>query len=163
MAAVAEPFLTVYYSQGGRKYHENPNCPVLESAQALWDADGPDDHPLGAPWFGGYAIRRAHERYAYAAQGKRPCLVCLPGRGVPFRSEADFGHRPVVGFIDGRAIGQICVRCQIVHRRVTVRLDGDLYTLGGVSTVKWPCASAIVLGLADGEQAVQPFAGARAA
>lgn len=77
------------------------------------------------------------------------------GRVVLPRSADDFGHRPVMGFIDGRAIGRICARCRIVHRRVTVEIDGDLFWLSGVSTVKWPCASAIVLGLAEAEPGAQ--------
>jgi hypothetical protein len=146
---VADELTMVFYSQGGRKYHGTQDCHALESAQALWDGDSPDDYPLGAPWFGGYAVRRAPEHYAYYLSGKRPCLACLPGRGVPFASAADFGHRPVSGFIDGRAIGLICRRCQIVHRSTTISLDGDLWTMTGISTVRWPCASAVVLGVAD--------------
>ncbi|WTC56872.1 hypothetical protein OH715_17000 [Streptomyces cellulosae] len=47
----------------------------------------------------------------------------------------DFGHRPVVSFTDGRALNRVCARC-------------TTNTPTGVWGVRWPCTSAIVLGLA---------------
>lgn len=55
-----------------------------------------------------------------------------PARSQP--SAEDFGHRPIVSFIDGRALNRVCARC-------------TTNTPTGVWGVRWPCMSAVVLGL----------------
>lgn len=144
----AEPLLRVFYSWGGRKYHGTPDCPAWESAQALWDGDDPD-YPVDGPYNGGYAMQRAHERYAYLSEGKRPCLVCLPGPAPSFPVNDDFGHRPAERIVQGRVAGLVCLRCRIPHRQDEWQIDGDIIRVTGFSLVKWPCTSALVLGLVD--------------
>jgi len=146
-AAVARALQTVYYTQGGRKYHGTHNCPALESAQSLWEAV----YPSGAPWYGGYAVQQRHEQDVYYRHGKRPCLVCLPGRGVPFTSAVHFGHKPAENIVRGQCLGTVCIRCRIVHHRDEWEVDGDIFRVTGFSLVKWPCTSALVLGLVDRE------------
>jgi hypothetical protein len=58
-----------------------------------------------------------------------------PVGGVDRNDETeDFGHRPVVSFIDGRALNRVCARC-------------TTHTATGIWGVRWPCTSAIILGL----------------
>ncbi|KUN37747.1 hypothetical protein AQJ30_15805 [Streptomyces longwoodensis] len=56
------------------------------------------------------------------------------------RRSEDFGHRPMVSFTDGRALNRVCARCTIS-------------TLTGEWGVRWPCTSAVVLGLVRREEA----------
>ena len=62
----------------------------------------------------------------------QPRLVELPP------SAEDFGHRPVIGFVDGRGLVECCARCVAIMRGPGIWWQAD---------VPWPCTSAIVLGL----------------
>lgn len=54
-----------------------------------------------------------------------------------------FGHRPALGFIDGRALGNVCERC-------STRLPNPPRYFGPTrQAVRWPCTTALILGLAD--------------
>lgn len=141
--------MTVYYSQGGKKYHADPNCRAWESGQGRWDWEPPEGHPDEGPWHGGYGVRRVSERFAYSKAGKRPCLVCLPGRRIPFPATSNHGHQPAEWFARGQLVDVVCVRCRITHWRDVWEVDGDVIRASGISMVKWPCASAIVLGVAE--------------
>ena len=148
MAAVGEALQRVYFSLQGRKYHGDPDCRGLENGQALWDGDEPG-YPIGGPYGGGYAVVVTGEQEAYYRDCKRPCLMCLPGGRAPFRSSADFGHRPAQHIVQGRVLGEVCVRCRIVHWRDVWEVDGDVIRAEALQLVKWPCTSALVLGVAD--------------
>lgn len=145
---MAEALEMVYFSQGGRKYHRVSDCPAMISARRLW-GDDPDDYPFSSSRWGRHPVWRWREVDAYYQSGKRPCLVCLPGRGVPFASACDFGHRPAEHVVQGRVVGTVCLRCRIAHRRDEWQVDGDIIRATGFSLVKWPCTSARVLGVAD--------------
>lgn len=64
---------------------------------------------------------------------------CKPTPKPQNAATEDFGHRPIVSFVDGRALNRVCARC-------------TTNTPTGVWRVRWPCTSAIVLGLVDREE-----------
>lgn len=129
----------VYYTSGGRAYHADPQCHGLTEGQMLNDWDCYDDycfhkHRVTHP------VRTAAPGYA-AACGTWPCLLCFPPELRVFPPVYnDFGHRPVIGFVDGRALAQICARCVMWTRWGDVGIDVG-------QPVRWPCTSAKVLGL----------------
>jgi hypothetical protein len=58
-----------------------------------------------------------------------------------------FGHEPVTGFIDGLGLVPVCARCGIpVKPKYAARWPEGL-------PVRWPCMSAVVLGLDPGVSA----------
>ncbi|MFE0490250.1 hypothetical protein [Streptomyces griseoaurantiacus] len=147
------PLRAVYYSRGGRKYHGDRDCPALESGRRLWGGCSPQEDPYAA-WLNAGAVLQRHEMDVFYKERKRPCLVCLPGRGIPFAAEHDFGHEPVRQYVRGRFLQDVCARCRVVHWQSDWEVDGDVLRAAGFSYVKWPCASALVLGVADREAAV---------
>ncbi len=143
-----EALKRVWFSLKGRAYHRTPDCHLLENGQALWDGDE-EGYPLDGPYNGGYAVVATGEESAYYRDGKRPCLGCLPRHRPPFASAAHFGHQPAELIVQGRVAGEVCVRCRIVHWHDEWQVNGDILRVTGFSLVKWPCTSAIVLGVAD--------------
>ena len=127
---------TVYATHGGTRYHANDNCRALNSGQVLYGG------------WGDLRVHRIQETNPITAlgEGKDPCTVCIPGLLTAIyrsNSENDYGHVPVIGFIDGRALTQVCARCAVVKRG-----PGCWWH----ASVRWPCTSAIVLGLAPRSQ-----------
>jgi len=135
--------LTVYATDGARRYHSSPACRALCNAQDLndwecWDDYCRHEHPRPHP------VREIDLAGAVAA-GKWPCHTCYPA-GVQFPiippSNDDFGHWPTKGISLFGLSEDVCQRC--TERGVWY---GDADNLRDVHT-PWPCTSAIVLGLA---------------
>jgi hypothetical protein len=55
-----------------------------------------------------------------------------------------FGHEPVTGITDGRALNRICARC----RTTTTHYDEAYQPSHWTRPVRWPCTTAVILGLA---------------
>ncbi|MFF1284379.1 hypothetical protein ACFVY4_27005 [Streptomyces sp. NPDC058299] len=127
---------TVYVTHG-RKYHVRADCPRMVYGENLHDWEGETDWGYDGFTAGTYRREDPSPQDA-AARGKLPCLHCVPAelRLFPPLYGQDFGHRPIVSFIDGRALNRVCARC-------------TTNTPTGVWGVRWPCTSAIVLGLVD--------------
>ncbi|MFF0790398.1 hypothetical protein [Streptomyces spiralis] len=128
---------TVHATDGARRYHATAACQALRNSQDLSDWDCWDDycrhqHPMPR------AIRELTIAEAIAA-GKTPCRACYP-QPVPMPPAEDFGHRPVIGFVDGRALNRVCARCAVIKHAPGIWWH---------TSVRWPCTSAIVLGLVD--------------
>lgn len=136
-----------FFTETSTRYHQGESCQAFEHGRERWDYDSPDGYePIRWP----LPILKGSEQDALA-RGKKACAVCIGER--PLRPSAeDFGHRPSAGFMEGRAIGTICERCEITHRSSTFQVEGETYTMTGRSSVRWPCASAVVLGLAQREE-----------
>ncbi|MFF6940427.1 hypothetical protein [Streptomyces lavendulae] len=54
-----------------------------------------------------------------------------------------FGHEPRLGFVDGRALGNVCARCSVSVTHYDEAYQPSRWT----RPVRWPCTTAIVLGL----------------
>jgi hypothetical protein len=59
-------------------------------------------------------------------------------------SEDDFGHEPMNVYTNGKLRVVVCARCRIVR---TIWWPGGRCHVADISDVKWPCTSAIILGL----------------
>lgn len=137
---------TVYLTRG-TKYHLDPACPLMVNGENLWDSDSEG-------WFhfaGSY--RRQEPNATRAAMcGKLPCLHCVPAeqRAFPPLYGQDFGHRPITGSALGvRGTFQVCARCHVRQGHCWLdEWETPHYSAYYVS-VRWPCTSAIVLGLAE--------------
>ncbi|MGW1039862.1 hypothetical protein [Streptomyces sp. NPDC002547] len=126
--------MTTTYVTRGRKYHTDPDCPRMLHGEYLHDWEGGE---YGGGFTAG-SYRREDPTPLYAAmRGKLPCLHCVTAehRVFPPLYGQTFGHEPIVSFTDGRALGRVCTRC-------------TTHTSTGVWGVRWPCTSAIVLGIA---------------
>lgn len=121
--------MTAAYVTRGRKYHANPDCPRMVGGEGLWLNNGAAD---GWPRQPGTYRSEEHSSDHAAMRGKMPCLYCIPAeaRVFPPLYGQTFGHEPFE--CDGVPI---CARCFIQHR-------------GWREAIAWPCASAVVLGLA---------------
>lgn len=111
--------LTVYASEGGARYHSRWSCPAFTAGSLLNDDDCDE-------W-----CRHEHAQrhpaldftVAEAAEcGRTPCRVCVP----PLAASEDFGHEPMDVITNGKLRAVECYRCP----------------------VPWPCATAVLLGLA---------------
>jgi hypothetical protein len=128
----------VFTSVGSRKYHFDQSCKAFESAQLLSDAD------CGCDTYCTHRMPRMHAlkrmSATHAAMGRKlPCLACVPEHLREMPEAEDFGHKPVIGFVDGRALNRVCARCR----------QWDIYGYSREASVRWPCTSAIVLGLVE--------------
>lgn len=140
MSALTQPTSPVYVTHG-RKYHTDANCPLMVNGEYLHDWDGDIDYGGG---FTAGSYRRENPSPQFAAmRGKLPCLRCVPAdhRVFPPLYGQTFGHKPVIGFTDGRGLGQVCARC------FTINPLGPRHFGTRKECVRWPCTSAIVLGL----------------
>jgi hypothetical protein len=134
---------TVYATHTGTAFHAAPDCRALLAGQLTQD-----EHRVF--WLGRNAGRTLHQPKPLAvgeawSSRRTPCTTCLPDAAAAFRLEPsteDYGHRPAIGLVDGRALGQTCHRC------FTVDPNGPRYFGSRQRSVRWPCTSAIVLGLA---------------
>ncbi|MFB6955506.1 hypothetical protein ACFCYB_00360 [Streptomyces sp. NPDC056309] len=145
--------MSTVYATRGRKYHADPKCPLMINGEYLWDGDGEDWLHIA----GSYRREDPSPQYA-AMRGKLPCLHCVPAehRAFPPLYRQDFGHKPVTGIApEGRALTSVCARCRT--RQVYCWLNEWGAPHRGVRTVsvRWPCTSAIVLGLAPREEATK--------
>lgn len=139
---------TVYTSEArDSRFHLDLHCQPMRSGRDLWDFDCWDDcctHRHHRP-------RRIIEVTMTEAfgMGKMPCAYCFPGlAGSIYRasSEDDFGHEPYDEY-EGTRPGFSGVS-RIVCRRCTapwVPLGIDGIRLS--HRIKWPCTSALILGL----------------
>lgn len=136
---------TVFTSRGARRYHADRRCWAMHAGRDLneWD---PQWVP-GCRALVKYAVEEVTPERA-VAEGRTPCRVCKPRAADPLLVE-DFGHRPVMSFIDGRSLGRVCARCEIVTPPTMWDIEGERYEVRGFVTVRWPCTSALVLGLVD--------------
>lgn len=151
----------VYATDSARRYHATAACKALRNAQDLSDWDCWDDycrhqHPKPNP------IREMTVTDALGA-GKWPCAACWPGTAAALAisaSEDDFGHEPVSNDVDrwGETTDDppVCARCAVTVRAlVPVVIDVDMQGrriteeqwISYPEPVRWPCTSAIVLGL----------------
>jgi hypothetical protein len=116
--------LTVYATATARRYHSTDSCPALLSAQNLSDWDCNEycrhDHPRMHPALG-CTVAEATER------GQTPCRACTP----PLAESNTFGHEPLPWPGMSNASGMACARCW----------PGE--------PIPWPCATAVLLSLAD--------------
>ncbi|MHA6764760.1 hypothetical protein [Streptacidiphilus sp. PAMC 29251] len=55
----------------------------------------------------------------------------------------EFGHQPIISFLDGRALARVCARCHPAEP-------------GIVHAVRWPCRTAAVLGLDMADETTTP-------
>ena len=153
------------YVTHGRKYHLDPACPRMLNGEGLHDWEGND---YGGGFFAGSYRREDPDPQYAAARGKLPCLGCVPvsERVYPPLYGQTFGHEPVAE--DREFFGEtpdnppVCARCsrwisawapvvigQECDGRVITRDEWIRYEV----SVLWPCASAVVLGLVDREEA----------
>lgn len=150
--------LTVYASEGGHRYHSRWSCPALVAGQLMSDYDCDEDcrhdHPSIHPALD-YGVAEMVEA------GRTPCRVCTP----PLPAAQDFGHRPLLineGMCGGCEVcgdaeeQEICARCfpvtydagwALVLDPVAGEMVSRLCRWPTYDTVRWPCASAVVLGL----------------
>ncbi|MFJ4926882.1 hypothetical protein [Streptomyces sp. NPDC088736] len=130
---------TVYATRTGAAFHARTDCRALLGGQLM-----NDDHRVF--WLNRNAGRHLHRPLPLAigdawGNGRTPCTTCLPDVAAAFRDEPsveDFGHRPVIGFVDGRALNLVCARCTAIKRGPGIWWH---------ASVRWPCTSAVVLGL----------------
>lgn len=122
----------VYASKGGRRYHSHPHCPAFRMGNDLWEFKA-DEWVPGMPTAflsNGYGLELIDITEA-AERGLARCQRCRP---IPtYREPEDFGHEPmdvrqVLGLGYVQAQFTACARCFPTAPR-------------------WPCASAVVLGL----------------
>ncbi|WP_329308389.1 hypothetical protein [Streptomyces microflavus] len=128
---------TVFATEGGRRFHATVSCPAIEGARLIWDSDqfGPPSH----------AMSPTTPIEALGA-GKEPCSECFPGqRAALYRGncEDNFGHEPVTGASIFGLAETVCARC--TERGVWYGTVAELLPVH----IPWPCASAVVLGLAN--------------
>jgi hypothetical protein len=132
----------VHITEGGLRYHQTSDCHAFAAGRMLNDFRD-HDRPSTRRMARIHPAETVDWKTA-AAQGKTPCLSCWPPaamRYLPQPPNGDFGHRPVLGFTDGRGLGRICARgCGI-------RAGTAPHWLQHHRPVAWPCTSAIVLGL----------------
>lgn len=140
--------VTVYITKGGLKYHSTKHCVLLTSAQALNDVDCCD----GDICFCRGPFRQIHAiepvSHYDALQHRLPCLNCVPQNLRKF-TVRDFGHHPVMGFADplGRGLGLVCSRCRTIKTGCSLDAFEMPMRWMRFHSVRWPCTSAIVLGL----------------
>ncbi|KOU17049.1 hypothetical protein [Streptomyces sp. WM6349] len=127
---------TVYASAGGNRYHRGSTCSALEMGQNIHDYDcdcwGYCTHGRGH-----YVLETTPSQAR--TNGKSPCRVCLPD-AVLGPSEDDFGHEPVTNGFGGHR----CSRCTTTITHYDEAYQPSRWT----AFVAWPCATAVVLGLA---------------
>ncbi|WP_393075153.1 hypothetical protein [Streptomyces sp. LN704] len=156
---------TVYATEGGRRFHKTRACNAFLQGQELWRFD-PMQWVPGMPQIMLSNGHRLDETSIVTAMGRgqEACNVCFPGlRAAWYRgsSENDYGHQPVSE--DREFFGErpddipVCARCTRTIRAclpvaVGQAIDGRVITRDEWTTfevaVLWPCASAVVLGLA---------------
>lgn len=132
----------VFASAGSRKYHFDEGCKAFESAQLLSDWDCGCDtyctHRLPRM----HALKRMSSTKA-AMDGKLPCLTCVPQHLRELPDSQHFGHQPIDSF--GAVV---CARCETSERLYSLDEFGNDHSIGPFPTpVRWPCTSAVVLGL----------------
>lgn len=66
------PARIVYFTAGGKRYHDSPTCPWLRDGQIEARKKGYHTHP----------IRRVTKREVVLNWGRTPCLGCLPREQV---------------------------------------------------------------------------------
>lgn len=71
------------------------------------------------------------------------CRHQAPAVGELQPSADDFGHEPMNVITNGKLRAVVCARCQ----------QWDIYGYSREASVRWPCTSAIVLGLVQREEA----------
>ncbi|GAA2107877.1 hypothetical protein [Streptomyces synnematoformans] len=138
----------VYASRGGARFHAREDCGALLAGQDLFGGWGTLHN---------YRIKETTVPVAMG-DGREPCAACLPGlRAALYRgnSEHDYGHEPVaLGSVihenwsrlsacrtcRARTTGLVCARC--------MEFDANGMWNIPAHPVHWPCASAVVLGLA---------------
>ncbi|MFB8393699.1 hypothetical protein [Streptomyces yangpuensis] len=130
----------VYTSGGGLRYHAIKDCHALNGGKNL---------TLDCDCRNGCSHRRPRtvvplEPAEAAARGKAPCLACFPAgamRYLPQPASGDgFGHEPVTNGFGG----QRCSRCTTTITHYDEAYQPSRWT----AFVAWPCATAVVLGLA---------------
>lgn len=87
----------------------------------------------------GHFLPAGEEPYTLDPEGWDDTCHCKPRPVEAPPTVEDFGHRPVIGSVDGRSLTQVCARCTTVKRGPGIWWLAD---------VRWPCTSAVVLGLA---------------
>ncbi|GAA2686206.1 hypothetical protein GCM10010400_58110 [Streptomyces aculeolatus] len=141
--------ITVYASKGGTRFHTDLHCKAFHSAHDLWRFD-PEQWVPGMPQImlsDGHPLRETTMTAAFG-EGQEPCAVCMPGsRAALYRlnAENDYGHEPVEIGSAPPNFGVVCARCRTDVRPIGRIAAYRLY-------VPWPCASAVVLGLALREE-----------
>ena len=132
----------VFASAGGRKYHFDKGCKAFDSAQMLsdWDCCCGDYCTHRSPVL--HALVRMSATKA-AMDGKLPCLACVPQHLRELPETENFGHEPMDVITNGKLRAVACARCR----------QWDIYGYSREASVRWPCTSAIVLGLVAREEA----------
>ncbi|MFE4818553.1 hypothetical protein ACFRFU_19400 [Streptomyces sp. NPDC056704] len=158
----------VYASEGGSRFHSSRLCDAFLAAQELWRFD-PMQWVPGMPQIMLSNGHRLDEMSIVTAMvhDKEACSLCFPGlRAAWYRgsSENDYGHEPVSN--DREFFGEVpddpavCGRCTVTVRAlVPVVIDVDMQGrrvteeqwITYPEPVRWPCTSALVLGLAPRE------------
>ncbi|MDH6610245.1 hypothetical protein M2164_005880 [Streptomyces sp. SAI-208] len=128
----------VFTSAGSRKYHFDKGCTAFHSAQELSDLD------CGCDTYCTHRMPRMHSLVRCSAtkaamDGKLPCLACVPQHLREMPQSEHFGHEPMNVITNGKLRAVVCARCQQL----------DIYGYSREASVRWPCTSAIVLGLVD--------------
>lgn len=132
---------TIYVTHG-KKYHTDKQCPQMRNGEEMHRYD--DDSVYDGGFTAGTYRNEVPSPEVAASRGKLPCLYCVEpeDRTFPPLYGQNFGHRPVNLYEDTRfdIVSLACARC------ITWTNWPEVDMKAGVR-VKWPCTSAVVLGL----------------
>lgn len=135
---------TVYTTAGGTRFHFDRACWALAGGRdtsgylAFERGYGYDDRrPLH--------VLRTRSNLGAALLGYTACRVCVPpAHALPATGET-YGHEPVHMWPDGI----VCARCytRTWHSAYAEPEDTEPERWDEIHNVRWPCTSAVVLGL----------------
>jgi hypothetical protein len=138
----------VYASASPRAdtYHFDRKCTFLVYGQELNDWDCGCDWGCGHRGPQIHRIDRLSDNKATIDLRLWPCRYCVPAHLRRFPPSETFGHEP---FTCDDGTGRVlCARCVRKKRPFSWDVDGEKITGFTFLPVRWPCTSAIVLGLA---------------
>jgi hypothetical protein len=137
---------TVYTTARGRRFHAIHWCRALESGQMLsdWDYDYEFPPPSGTRLPQVHAVKRRSSISA-AHHGYTACRVCVPPALALPPSGETYGHELIDQYAgtpegDRGVSNAVCARCSVWEWDPALRLNFGF-------PVRWPCTSAVVLGL----------------
>lgn len=128
-------------------YHFDRKCTHFHTAQDMNDGDCGCDMYCTHTRSRLHPLKRMSDEYATVNRRLWPCRYCVPPHLKKFPPSETFGHEPIT-----REGGRVlCARCVTHVRRFRWDVDGEIFTGASFLPVRWPCTSAVVLGLAPRE------------